>query len=343
MSRSCQRATFSRPTAAAERTTRARPHRRSATIGFRLCGIAEEPFWPARTVPGLRAPPCGRGGVSPSRSARPMLPRERGSRGARRGGRAGSPASRRARGPDRGARRRCAPPPGRRRRRPRLPRKAFRPRSLPSARSSRCRSRSSSKAQPASLAPKRDRLGMHAVRPAHHWSVAVLVRPGHHRSERALEPVEDEFAGVPGLKGQSRVEDVRRRQPVVQPATHRPQLFLDCVDEGGEVVLRPRLDLGDALRRRSAGTLPDLGQRVTRDDAGCGPALERCKLHLEPPRELSLVRPDCLHGRTGVTLDHPPDSSGGAGGRRPTGPDGLNPTTWTVRMVRRRWPGVRFS
>ena len=47
MSRSCQRATFSRPTCAAPRTTRARPQIRSAVIGLRLCGIAEEPFWPA--------------------------------------------------------------------------------------------------------------------------------------------------------------------------------------------------------------------------------------------------------------------------------------------------------
>ena len=46
MSRSCQRATFSSPTSAFARTTRASPHSRSATTGFRLCGIADEPFWP---------------------------------------------------------------------------------------------------------------------------------------------------------------------------------------------------------------------------------------------------------------------------------------------------------
>ena len=46
MSRSCQRATFSRPTCAAARTTRARPQIRSATIGLRLCGMADEPFCP---------------------------------------------------------------------------------------------------------------------------------------------------------------------------------------------------------------------------------------------------------------------------------------------------------
>ena len=46
MSRSCHSATFSRPTSAAPRTTRARPQMRSATTGFRLCGIADEPFCP---------------------------------------------------------------------------------------------------------------------------------------------------------------------------------------------------------------------------------------------------------------------------------------------------------
>src|SRR5205809_963884 len=47
MSRSCQSGTFSSPTCAAARTTRARPEIRSATFGFRLCGIADDPFIPA--------------------------------------------------------------------------------------------------------------------------------------------------------------------------------------------------------------------------------------------------------------------------------------------------------
>ena len=46
MSRSCQSATFSRPTSALPRTSRASPQIRSATIGLRLCGIADEPFCP---------------------------------------------------------------------------------------------------------------------------------------------------------------------------------------------------------------------------------------------------------------------------------------------------------
>ena len=47
MSRSCQSATFSNPTSACPRTTRARPQMRSDTIGLRLCGMADEPFCPA--------------------------------------------------------------------------------------------------------------------------------------------------------------------------------------------------------------------------------------------------------------------------------------------------------
>ena len=71
MSRSCQSATFSRPTSAFARTTRARPQMRSATTGLRLCGIADEPFWPfAERLLHLGAPRCGRGAGSRARTRR---------------------------------------------------------------------------------------------------------------------------------------------------------------------------------------------------------------------------------------------------------------------------------
>ena len=47
MSRSCHSATFSSDVTAWPRITRARPLTRSHTTGFRLCGIALEPFWPS--------------------------------------------------------------------------------------------------------------------------------------------------------------------------------------------------------------------------------------------------------------------------------------------------------
>ena len=46
MSRSCQRATFSRAATALPRSTRARPVSRSQVMGLRLCGMALLPFWP---------------------------------------------------------------------------------------------------------------------------------------------------------------------------------------------------------------------------------------------------------------------------------------------------------
>ncbi len=46
MSRSCQSATFSSAAMALARSSRARPTICSQPIGLRLCGIADEPFWP---------------------------------------------------------------------------------------------------------------------------------------------------------------------------------------------------------------------------------------------------------------------------------------------------------
>ncbi len=48
MSRSCHSATFSSAAIALARTRRARPTICSQPIGLRLCGIADEPFWPLR-------------------------------------------------------------------------------------------------------------------------------------------------------------------------------------------------------------------------------------------------------------------------------------------------------
>ena len=46
MSRSCHSAIFSKAACTLARTTRARPQICSQVTGFRLCGMAELPFWP---------------------------------------------------------------------------------------------------------------------------------------------------------------------------------------------------------------------------------------------------------------------------------------------------------
>ena len=48
----------------------------------------------------------------------------------------------------------------------------------------------------------------------------------------------------------------------MEPAPFLPESLGDGVDEGGDVVVRPRLDLGDALRRRNDRSLADRIDRL---------------------------------------------------------------------------------
>ena len=70
----------------------------------------------------------------------------------------------------------------------------------------------------------------------------------HHGCERAVDPVEDEPSGVLDLQRKRGVDDVRRGQPVVEPASLGPELLRDGVDECRRVVIGDAFDLGDALR-----------------------------------------------------------------------------------------------
>jgi len=94
----------------------------------------------------------------------------------------------------------------------------------------------------------------------------------------------------------------------VEPAAVVAQLSGNGVYEGGEVVLRPLLDLSDPLGSRGRSALADALDRIGWDRPDLGPTLERGQLHLEPSCKLALVRPDALHGRAGVARDHRFDS-----------------------------------
>src|ERR1700753_1723435 len=74
MSRSCQSATCPSAAVAAERIGRAGPVRFSVRIGLRLCGMADEPFWPeglvghaAQAQPDPHREPHGPGAPDPLR------------------------------------------------------------------------------------------------------------------------------------------------------------------------------------------------------------------------------------------------------------------------------------
>ena len=175
---------------------------------------------------------------------------------------------------------------------------------LERARDARARSRSSSNAQPASLSAERRRLGVHAVRAAHLERAAVLLGPRDDDGERAVEPVEDQRAGLADLERERRVDDVGGGEAVVEPAALLAELLGDRVDEGGGVVVERRLDLGDPLRRRRRGLRLERARGLRGHDAELGPGRRGRELDLEPGRELALVRPDPGHGRAGVAGDH---------------------------------------
>ena len=174
-----------------------------------------------------------------------------------------------------------------------------------SARSSRVRARSSSNAQPASFQPNVvGSAWMPCERPMQTVR-AVLLGAAHDRGEsRGRCPRRSSVARVADLQRERGVDDVGRGEPVVDPAALRPELLGDRVDEGGEVVVGRLLDLGHALGGRRPAPRADRGDVLRRDGSDLGPAVERRELHLEPARQLALLRPDPAHLRTGVAGDH---------------------------------------
>ena len=274
MSRSCQSGMFSSPTTAAPRTTRARPEIRSATFGFRLCGIADEPFMPvANGSSTSRTSVRARCRISvANRSsddaqiasvdeqlgvpvARDHLRRDR----------IGLEAEPLARDPlDLGVDRRVRPDGARRagrRGRPRAPGERGRAPGRARTPSRRASSRTSS-ARRGSRASGRCRSCGGAPRRARTTD-----------AERAVEPCDDSAPASLDLQGERGVDDVRRRQPVVDPAAFRAELLGDRVDERGEVVVGRQLDLGDPLRRRHASRPPRIAATSSAGtDADLGPA-----------------------------------------------------------------------
>ena len=114
-----------------------------------------------------------------------------------------------------------------------------------------------------------------------------------------IEACHGRGTGLAELERERRVEDVRRGEAVVEEPAVLAQLLRDRVDEGRDVVLRLRLELGDAgsrRRRRAGGDGVHLGLG---NDANLGPGRQSRQFDFEPPREPRFVRPDPGHRRTG--------------------------------------------
>jgi hypothetical protein len=171
------------------------------------------------------------------------------------------------------------------------------------------------------------RLCVDAVRAADRQGLTVLLSACHDGREGPVDPGENQRPGLADLERESGVEHVRRRQAVVKPAPLLPEALGDRVDEGGDVVVRPRFDLRNALRRRNVGPLANRLDRLARHDTGLRPAVQCSELDLQPARQPRLVRPDRRHGRAGVARNHSSESTARLGYRpredQPRGPDAV--------------------
>ena len=89
----------------------------------------------------------------------------------------------------------------------------------------------------------------------------------------------------------------------MEPASLRPELLRDRVDERGRVVVRPR-SISRRARASARTARARIAARPRRESRRPRPTVERGELDLEPVRQLALLRPDSGHGRSRVAGDH---------------------------------------
>ena len=247
MSRSCHSATFSSAGITAARTIRARPVRFSVRIGLRLCGIADEPFWPGEKYSSAsRTSVRCRWRISMARRSIELAMHAEGGEEHRRGGRAGSPASRSARPPGPSSRPRAARPPGRWWRRCRRRRRWRRSRSRaalrPAGRGCAATRRRSRRASGRRWWARRGCrgcgrcVGVSLCSKARRFSAASSAS----RSASRMSAARAE------LHGEAGVEHVGRGHPLVDEARLGADVLGEVGEEGDDVVLGLALDLVDA-------------------------------------------------------------------------------------------------
>lgn len=263
MSRSCHRATFSSAGTTAARMMRASPVRFSVSTGLRLCGIADEPFWPGakyssasrtsvrcrwRISIASRSMPLA---TTPS-TAKNMACRSRGMTWVE----TGSTASR--------AWPRHAPRPG-----VDVGEGADRARDgaggdLPAGGHQPVAVAVELGIVPGQLQAEGGRLGMDGVAAADADRVLVLDRAAPQGGQDRVDILQQEVAGLDQLHGKAGVEHVGRGHALVDEACLRPDMLGRVGQEGDHVVARLALDRVDALDLEAAA-LPDRAGGLGRD------------------------------------------------------------------------------
>ena len=160
------------------------------------------------------------------------------------------------------------------------------------------------------LGPEGDGLGVHPVGATDHGRGPELDRPALERGDQLAASARQQVGRLCEGGAQGGVDDVARREPVVDPLAGRSaDGCLDDVDERRHVVVGDPLAFGHRLDERGRGLRGALADRLgldLRHDTDGRERLGRQHLDLEPPRQASLVGEQGGHGGTRVAADHPP-------------------------------------
>ena len=147
------------------------------------------------------------------------------------------------------------------------------------------------------------RLGVDAVRAAHHQRALVLARP---RDQDVLEAGQfglQQGGRIAQLQRRRRVPDVGRCQAEVYPAALVAQGVRDGAQEGRYVVVGLRLVAVEVVQHERCAGRDGVGVGLRHDPLG-GPGLHGGDLDLQPAFVLGLVGPEGGHGGAGVARDH---------------------------------------
>ena len=154
---------------------------------------------------------------------------------------------------------------------------------------------------------------MDAVGPPGHERPGVLPGQPDGDADQPVELLEEEARRLPHLQRQAGVEDVGRRHPVVQVPGGRADAARHVVEEGGDIVAGPALDLRDPLGVEGSFGF-DHVEVGLRDLTRQRPRLGRQDLDAQPVGEPGLLAPDGPHPRPGIPLDHAVAVTGGGPG-----------------------------
>ena len=153
------------------------------------------------------------------------------------------------------------------------------------------------------LHPEGGGLGLDPVRAAHAERAGVLARAPDERVAVVARAAGQDQAGLGELERERGVQHVGGGEPVVDPAPGGAHRLGHHVDEGGHVVVGQLLALADRLGREGGAVADGVGV-VLGHHALRGQHVDHRQLHVEPAVELALLGPHRAHLGAGVALDH---------------------------------------